>query len=371
MALPFNPTGTLGSNQVTNEILTLIPPLNTATVRYNFIIPRYAPFFLEGLRVTIVPTARSFSGYSLNQAVELTMGKDFFPVLHFKGASLNCGKEVFGAIRFADPDLAGQLTITYMSLGGDWLITDTLKTQITTAQAINPTTTDWETAVGATAQFPVVEFSYNLKEQITLDSVVSSFLGVATLMNAPIDTYSAIGYHEHIGDTTNPHGITAERLGLGNVPNWKLATLAEARNGSSFSSFVTPAQTYQAITFGVVIPAYSKTIFGLTRLNNGFPGGANDGNYAITAAGLLAYKNDPVQNPINTAFEYERQIVYFSPAPIPYPVSCLGVVCRNFRDLLNAVENHLNFKPVQGSATRACIWLPKSMATPVLTCTPI
>lgn len=371
MSLPFNPQGNLGSNQITGEVQTKTAPTGNSPVKYNFLIPMFAPFFIESMTVVITPTAKSFSDYTLGQATTLVMGKDFVPVLHFEGASLNCGKEIFGGIRFIDPALSGEVTMSYMSLGGTWTTTDQIRADIINGQVINPSATDWETATAKTAIFPQIEFSYNLQEMTLFSSVGGTLSAIASLLSTPIPTNSAIGYDRHVSDFANPHGITAEKIGLGSVPNWRLSTDGEARQGQNYSAFLTPAKAYEAITYGVVVPNYSTTVFGTTKLNNGFVGGANNQNFGLTASGLLWYKNDTGSNAINELFEYERQVVYFTPNPIPYPVLCLGSSCYNFRDLLNAVEANLKFKPIQGSAKRGCVWLPKYIAAPDLTCTPI
>lgn len=55
------------------------------------------------------------------------------------------------------------------------------------------------------------------------------------------------GALEHSALKNNPHDVTAEQVGLGQVPNWTSASQAEAENGSLGNRFMTPIRTKQAI----------------------------------------------------------------------------------------------------------------------------
>nr|WP_263708009.1 pyocin knob domain-containing protein [Shouchella tritolerans] len=71
----------------------------------------------------------------------------------------------------------------------------------------------------------------------------------------------------HIADKKNPHGITKNDVGLGNVPNWSGATQAEARAGTNNSKIMTPQRTKESIdTFAsqaTIIPALSANTTGI------------------------------------------------------------------------------------------------------------
>lgn len=55
------------------------------------------------------------------------------------------------------------------------------------------------------------------------------------------------GALEHSALKNNPHDVTAEQVGLGQVPDWTSATQAEAEVGSLNNRFMTPIRTKQAI----------------------------------------------------------------------------------------------------------------------------
>lgn len=52
---------------------------------------------------------------------------------------------------------------------------------------------------------------------------------------------------DHVDNKENPHGVTAEQVGLGNVLNYGIASQADAEAGTSDELYMTPAKTKQAI----------------------------------------------------------------------------------------------------------------------------
>lgn len=51
---------------------------------------------------------------------------------------------------------------------------------------------------------------------------------------------------EHINNTSNPHGVTKSQVGLGSVPNYGVATQAEAESGTASNKLMTPQRVKQA-----------------------------------------------------------------------------------------------------------------------------
>jgi hypothetical protein len=54
----------------------------------------------------------------------------------------------------------------------------------------------------------------------------------------------------HIADHSNPHEVNAAQVGLGNVKNFGLATVAQAIGGTDNASYMTPYLVSQAIAAG-------------------------------------------------------------------------------------------------------------------------
>ena len=57
--------------------------------------------------------------------------------------------------------------------------------------------------------------------------------------------------NSHITNQQNPHKITKSQIGLGNVPNYAVATEDEAKQGDSDGSFMTPAKTKLVVSEGM------------------------------------------------------------------------------------------------------------------------
>lgn len=51
----------------------------------------------------------------------------------------------------------------------------------------------------------------------------------------------------HISNTSNPHGVTKDQVGLGNVPNYAVATQEEAETGTADDKLMTPLRVFQSI----------------------------------------------------------------------------------------------------------------------------
>lgn len=68
---------------------------------------------------------------------------------------------------------------------------------------------------------------------------------VDTLLAGKEDSNANI--QSHITDTDNPHSVTKTQVGLGNVENYGIATLAEAEAGTATDKYMTPQRTKEAI----------------------------------------------------------------------------------------------------------------------------
>lgn len=51
----------------------------------------------------------------------------------------------------------------------------------------------------------------------------------------------------HVADSSNPHGVTKDQVGLGNVQNYGMANKTEAEAGTAANRFMTPQRTKEAI----------------------------------------------------------------------------------------------------------------------------
>lgn len=60
------------------------------------------------------------------------------------------------------------------------------------------------------------------------------------LVNSVVNTVAVTPLNTHVNNTSNPHGTTASQLGLGNVQNFGVASIAEAVNGTAANLYMTP-----------------------------------------------------------------------------------------------------------------------------------
>lgn len=74
---------------------------------------------------------------------------------------------------------------------------------------------------------------------------------------------------EHIDNYNNPHAVTAAQIGLGNVPNYPMAATADALAGTSNVKFMSPALTASAISQAInALPAQTVTTAASIGLGN-------------------------------------------------------------------------------------------------------
>lgn len=69
-----------------------------------------------------------------------------------------------------------------------------------------------------------------------------------------ISTQAGQLINNHVNNQNNPHNVTKAQVGLGNVPNYGIASQAEAEQGGSNSVFMTPVRTAQAIQQQAIVP---------------------------------------------------------------------------------------------------------------------
>lgn len=93
---------------------------------------------------------------------------------------------------------------------------------------------------------------------VTPASIDVDYIGVQiTISLSALDVLNKSGFvnseqlKAHVDDINNPHHVTKVQVGLGSVPNYSIASKAEAENAASDSKFMSPLQTknfYQKAT---------------------------------------------------------------------------------------------------------------------------
>ena len=151
--LPFDPTGESATNLILNEVHTLTKQNYRD---YHYIVPKFAPFYAESVKLKIVQLDMSEK--------ELVLGIDYHLTHKFITASTSIAKgDICGSITFLDNELSGVLYIEkYQALGGIWTATDEELLKIVSSAQKNPRITSWESVSGRPVHFPVVNHEYDL-----------------------------------------------------------------------------------------------------------------------------------------------------------------------------------------------------------------
>lgn len=193
-ALPFDPTGLLATNLVTNEqqILTAANGINQ-----HFIVPIAGPYFAESLIVTLKN--------NLGVVTRLVPGVDYLNTHWFISASRACAKQVYGSISFLNIAQAGILDLQYQSVGGPWTIDSTAVATILADTIHNPRITAWEQVTNYPATFPVINHQWDLANLVGASDLVNGLAAV----NDTIRLKQVTGLAVHLADTNNPHQVTA------------------------------------------------------------------------------------------------------------------------------------------------------------------
>ncbi|WP_461217348.1 DUF7013 family protein [Lactococcus cremoris] len=77
--------------------------------------------------------------------------------------------------------------------------------------------------------------------------------------------------NNHIGDTSNPHKVTAAQVGLGNIQNFGLATEDEAKQGISNAKYMTPSLTQAVLSANINSIAYANSADGMDGFTTVYP----------------------------------------------------------------------------------------------------
>ena len=89
--------------------------------------------------------------------------------------------------------------------------------------------------------------------QDDMDNAISNVTNtLTTKINTDVGSVNT-ALTNHINNKSNPHTVTKEQVGLGNVNNYGLASQSEAQNGSVDNKYMTPLKTKQAIEYYGII----------------------------------------------------------------------------------------------------------------------
>lgn len=236
LVYPFDPTGTLASNKIVDE-QQILTPINYRD--YHYAVPRWAPYFVDSLQIKYKPIDGAIR--------DLLMGQDWLPTHEFIAASRACASPIAGSISFLNLMLAGQIWITYQTLGGIWTIDTNKISEILADRLHNPRITAWDVTVDMPVTFPVIDHPWDLVDMVGMSEVVASLNAIEDQLRQQ----GQAGLAAHLADTNNPHQVTKAQVGLSDVPNYGVATVEEAQIGAATNKLITPFLLKQALQGGV------------------------------------------------------------------------------------------------------------------------
>ena len=225
----FDPEGTLSANRIEGEQHTITPRNG---IDFNYIIPRYAPFFQKDFKVYTL-TQQGTKKY-------LVEGVDFNYGYRFLGAIKNTGLAVYGAIRFVNRQYAGDIYLEYRTLGGEWTLDAADIGRILLEWQLNPVTTTWEQIVDKPLVFPVLDHKHDIETFVSFDKVVEAIRSIGGVSSEYLDEVVRNAL------TRAMQNYSKENIGLGNIQN--LPILPDNQGSDRSDNFyMTPKGTIAVI----------------------------------------------------------------------------------------------------------------------------
>ena len=182
---PTDYTATAQSNVVANEQQVLMGPQGSD---HYFLVPFNAPFFKKDFSITV--TDGNGGTRRLDENV------DFIYTHKFIEASLSIGMDVFGSITLLRPDIKGNVSLTYRTLGSPWTLDTVGLTRFLAQKMLNPRVTSWAQINGLPFAFPVVNHPFdvvNLVGQTDLVNAINNLANVVASKTPPVATLQTLG----------------------------------------------------------------------------------------------------------------------------------------------------------------------------------
>lgn len=190
-----------------------------------FLIPRYAPFYREGLKV-----------YNSQSGLVYDEGKHYVLGHSYPEASEAIGRSVYGSIVFIDQSVAKLIKVDYQALGGQWGISEKKLAEELANRTLNPLTRTWGMISGQLEAFPPVDHDQDLSDVDGSKELNQAIYTLIAAMEANAQGVNA----DHLADHNNPHKTTSVQVGLGNVQNFPLASEDSAKLGNARDQYLTP-----------------------------------------------------------------------------------------------------------------------------------
>lgn len=233
---PFDHTGQALTNKIEGEIHVITQQNHRD---FNFIIPKFAPFFGDSVRIIVTDTQGT--------PIPFVEGTHYYLGHHFLAASRAIGKQVYGSISIIDRGISGVMSIGYQTIGGKWTFDEAYLNQLMTNIVSNPRVSSWDSIVELPGLFPVIDHEWDLIDMVGMQELINSLFGIEEAVRNPGSDVSGSQLANHLLNYENPHKVSKTQVGLGNVENLKIATVTEAEEGNINTAYMTPDRVKRAI----------------------------------------------------------------------------------------------------------------------------
>ena len=229
---PFDPYGANPECLISKERHSLSA---VSSASFALIVPKNGPFFRRGLVVKHISTDK-----------KLTEGVDFALGHKFTRATVETARPVYGSILILNRELTGAFDVDYQTLGGEFVIDTQAALDALLNTQLDPRNTTWEAVIDVPPLFPPYEHYFDADNLVGADALRLAILQVSdTIKTMPEKLMPMLMLH--LDDTGNPHRVDKTAVGLGNVDNFRTASVAETVEGMLNNRFVTPAGVRQLI----------------------------------------------------------------------------------------------------------------------------
>lgn len=239
---PIDYTGVSATNLVVNEVRTLSIGLDPI---YKNIVPAYAPYFLDNFVLGHVD-----SGGTSTTLIE---GQDYIHVFQYLAATRSVGKVVYGGVHITNPAIEGTFTMSYQTIGGNWVGDRAAIVENIASNNYNPRQVSWDQVTDVQDIFPPEIHVQPITDVTRYSDLISAINTISTAIGQNVDINPLIA---HIADVDNPHIVTKEQVGLPDVINLPLATDEEVLNSEEVDKYISLRQMVQFTQreYDIVVP---------------------------------------------------------------------------------------------------------------------
>lgn len=232
---PYDSLGTAGTNRIVNEVRVITPPTDPELA--NWIMPAAAPFHSDSVIMRLGP---------LPTDTALTFGVDYVFTHYFVSLSQHIAKSIYGSIKFLNRNFSGSVYLTYQTVGGPFTVADTLILENLSRSLYNISTVTWDQIQGVPQFFPPAPHQHDVADMTGMADVVTALNSLVTAIAGQNGNIAGIvtTLQQHIASLS---AHTPAAVGLGNVPNFAVATLQDVLDAVS-NKLMTPERTLQQVT---------------------------------------------------------------------------------------------------------------------------